>query len=38
MTEMIHFNDEAISTEYSALMSKVVTTATAGQVADQRAG
>ena len=28
MTEMIHFSDEAISTEYSALMSKVVTTAT----------
>ncbi len=26
MTEMIHFSDEAISTEYSALMSKVVTT------------
>jgi 4-hydroxyphenylpyruvate dioxygenase len=26
MTEMIHFTDEAISTEYSALMSKVVTT------------
>ena len=25
MTEMIHFTDEAISTEYSALMSKVVT-------------
>ncbi len=25
MTEMIHFSDEAISTEYSALMSKVVT-------------
>src|SRR5206468_4706347 len=24
MTEMIHFTDEAISTEYSALMSKVV--------------
>jgi 4-hydroxyphenylpyruvate dioxygenase len=24
MTEMIHFSDEAISTEYSALMSKVV--------------
>ena len=29
MTEMIHFTDEAISTEYSALMSKVVTMATA---------
>ena len=29
MTEMMHFSDEAISTEYSALMSKVVTTATA---------
>jgi 4-hydroxyphenylpyruvate dioxygenase len=27
MTEMIHFSDEAISTEYSALMSKVVTSA-----------
>jgi len=26
MTEMIHFSDEAISTEYSALMSKVVAT------------
>jgi 4-hydroxyphenylpyruvate dioxygenase len=26
MTELIHFSDEAISTEYSALMSKVVTT------------
>ncbi len=26
MTEMIHFSDEAISTEYSALMSKVVST------------
>lgn len=25
MTEMLHFSDEAISTEYSALMSKVVT-------------
>ena len=25
MTEMIHFSDEAVSTEYSALMSKVVT-------------
>src|SRR3984957_15249585 len=25
MTEMIHFSDEGISTEYSALMSKVVT-------------
>jgi 4-hydroxyphenylpyruvate dioxygenase len=25
MTEMIHFSDEAISTEYSALMSKVLT-------------
>src|ERR687888_927327 len=25
MREMIHFTDEAISTEYSALMSKVVT-------------
>jgi 4-hydroxyphenylpyruvate dioxygenase len=25
MTEMIHFSDEAISTEYSALMSKVMT-------------
>src|SRR5438045_7706224 len=25
MTEMIHVSDEAISTEYSALMSKVVT-------------
>jgi 4-hydroxyphenylpyruvate dioxygenase len=25
MVEMIHFSDEAISTEYSALMSKVVT-------------
>ncbi len=25
MTELIHFSDEAISTEYSALMSKVVT-------------
>ena len=25
MTEMIHFTDEAISTEYSALMSKVLT-------------
>src|SRR3954469_16889350 len=25
MTEMIHFSDEAISTEYSALMAKVVT-------------
>jgi 4-hydroxyphenylpyruvate dioxygenase len=25
MTEMIHFTDEAISTEYSALMSKVMT-------------
>jgi 4-hydroxyphenylpyruvate dioxygenase len=24
MTEMVHFSDEAISTEYSALMSKVV--------------
>jgi 4-hydroxyphenylpyruvate dioxygenase len=28
MTEMIHFTDEAISTEYSALMSKVVTDGT----------
>jgi 4-hydroxyphenylpyruvate dioxygenase len=28
MTEMIHFSDEAISTEYSALMSKVVTDGT----------
>jgi 4-hydroxyphenylpyruvate dioxygenase len=26
MTEMIHFSDETISTEYSALMSKVLTT------------
>jgi 4-hydroxyphenylpyruvate dioxygenase len=26
MTELIHFSDKAISTEYSALMSKVVTT------------
>jgi len=26
MTELVHFSDEAISTEYSALMSKVVTT------------
>ncbi len=26
MTEMLHFSDEDISTEYSALMSKVVTT------------
>jgi 4-hydroxyphenylpyruvate dioxygenase len=26
MVELIHFSDEAISTEYSALMSKVVTT------------
>jgi 4-hydroxyphenylpyruvate dioxygenase len=26
MTELIHFSDEAISTEYSALMSKVVAT------------
>jgi 4-hydroxyphenylpyruvate dioxygenase len=26
MTELIHFSDESISTEYSALMSKVVTT------------
>ena len=25
MTELIHFSDDAISTEYSALMSKVVT-------------
>ena len=25
MTEMIHFTDDAISTEYSALMSKVMT-------------
>jgi 4-hydroxyphenylpyruvate dioxygenase len=25
MTELVHFSDEAISTEYSALMSKVVT-------------
>jgi 4-hydroxyphenylpyruvate dioxygenase len=28
MTEMIHFSNEAISTEYSALMSKVVTDGT----------
>ena len=28
MTEMIHFSDEAISTEFSALMSKVVTDGT----------
>ena len=28
MTEMIHFSDKAISTEYSALMSKVVTDGT----------
>jgi 4-hydroxyphenylpyruvate dioxygenase len=28
MTEMIHFSDEEISTEYSALMSKVVTDGT----------
>jgi 4-hydroxyphenylpyruvate dioxygenase len=28
MTEMIHFTDQAISTEYSALMSKVVTDGT----------
>ena len=28
MTEMIHFSEEAISTEYSALMSKVVTDGT----------
>jgi hypothetical protein len=27
-TELVHFSDEAISTEYSALMSKVVWTAT----------
>ena len=30
MVEMIHFSDEAISTEYSALMSKVVAAATGG--------
>jgi 4-hydroxyphenylpyruvate dioxygenase len=30
MTEMIHFSDEEISTEYSALMSKVVTDGSAG--------
>src|SRR4029078_4168522 len=30
MTEMIHFSDEAISTEYSALMSKVVTDGNGG--------
>ena len=39
MTEMIHFSDEAISTEYSALMSKVVTDGDGqDQVPDQRAG
>ena len=39
MTEMIHFTDEAISTEYSALMSKVVTDGNGpDQVPDQRAG
>jgi hypothetical protein len=38
MTEMIHFSDEDISTEYSALMSKVLTTAGEDQVPDQRAG
>ena len=39
MTEMIHFSDEAISTEYSALMSKVVTDGNGrDQVPDQRAG
>ena len=38
MTEMIHFSDEAISTEYSALMSKVVTDGNGPrQVPDQRA-
>ena len=38
MTEMIHFADEAISTEYSALMSKVVTERQRpDQVPDQRA-
>ena len=38
MTEMIHFSDEAISTEYSALMSKVVTDGSGPhQVPDQRA-
>ena len=38
MTEMIHFSDEAISTEYSALMSKVVTDGSGRhQVPDQRA-
>ena len=38
MTEMIHFSDEAISTEYSALMSKVVTDGSGrAQVPDQRA-
>ena len=39
MTEMIHFSDEAISTEYSALMSKVVTDGDGPrEVPDQRAG
>ena len=38
MTEMIHFSDEAISTEYSALMSKVVTDGSGRrEVPDQRA-
>ena len=39
MTEMIHFSDEDISTEYSALMSKVVSRRQRPrEVPDQRAG
>ena len=30
MTELIHFSDDEISTEYSALMSKVVTDGSGG--------
>ena len=38
MTKMIHFSDDDISTEYSALMSKVVTSGNGPhQVPDQRA-
>ena len=37
MTELIHFSDEAISTEYSALMSKVMMDGEGKIVPDQRA-
>src|SRR5204862_2924587 len=38
MREMIHFSDQDISTEYSALMSKVVADGRGVEVPDQRAG